>query len=712
MSNTLINRSAPIWKSLNKIARAKFPYKGARNDQLDIITDICYSFAFLNKKHVVYDGPTGSGKSVVAYTVAKVLQDPKVKYSLRARFLTATINLQDQYKRDFTDMAILKSKDRYECPLKCGPYSSPECLAQCDNSIDCQPDLYFGRMEINGDFMKKHKIDPSAGSYFSQMGAYYIKNLKSNKDKDKCPYLVDREKYLAMASMGCTNYHFFCLSGDLQKSGAPLKGYKYERDGESGLMHLLDPSSYILGKDLYPEEEDKSGVAPTYADLIVLDECHKVEEILLNLGVLKFDPSLFKETVDNTIESYNELKKLAGSINPDLFSAFDSAMNMYSGKMLKSIEKVSKTLVSESVNKLKVIPEFEVYQYTSAAAKKIRYINNSLKLSALSRREFYDGKEQSPREFIGSFAIELRKSKLDTKQKAQLKELSSNISKLTQIATSQMSYLDILSAVKLNSVYYLKMVGTTQEIRFCDASAIANPLLFSKGSRFLHMTGSICGYNYYINKLGIYFNDAILIKSKNAIPEKNRELNILQELRLKANDINDETTRCARLIDKIVNDEKIIGNKERAFIFTPSFELAKSIKELSSFNKFIELPKTAKEAYDLLVEAMQNKKPLIVISPSIVEGVDFKDDICRYQIIPKIPFLYMGDDIVKIKQDSDPSYYGRTTLCKLVQVTGRSIRSANDYAKTFILDKRFKWFVGMNRNYAPDWWLKAIRYAK
>ena len=53
-------------------------------------------------------------------------------------------------------------------------------------------------------------------------------------------------------------------------------------------------------------------------------------------------------------------------------------------------------------------------------------------------------------------------------------------------------------------------------------------------------------------------------------------------------------------------------------------------------------------------------------------------------------------------------YYWQTAL-RLVQAYGRSIRSKEDWAKTYVLDSAFSPFAKKNRNLFPDWFKQSIR---
>jgi ATP-dependent DNA helicase DinG len=53
-------------------------------------------------------------------------------------------------------------------------------------------------------------------------------------------------------------------------------------------------------------------------------------------------------------------------------------------------------------------------------------------------------------------------------------------------------------------------------------------------------------------------------------------------------------------------------------------------------------------------------------------------------------------------------YYWQTAL-KLIQAYGRSVRSKDDWAKTYILDSAFGYFVKKNKDILPSWFIQAIR---
>ncbi len=93
--------------------------------------------------------------------------------------------------------------------------------------------------------------------------------------------------------------------------------------------------------------------------------------------------------------------------------------------------------------------------------------------------------------------------------------------------------------------------------------------------------------------------------------------------------------------------------------------------------------------------------PSILASPSFWYGIDLKGDLSRFQIILKAPYLSMADHRTKVKAGRDPVWYSYAALVKLLQGMGRSVRSADDYAETHVLDEGARVLVNKMRRYVP-----------
>jgi Rad3-related DNA helicase len=88
----------------------------------------------------------------------------------------------------------------------------------------------------------------------------------------------------------------------------------------------------------------------------------------------------------------------------------------------------------------------------------------------------------------------------------------------------------------------------------------------------------------------------------------------------------------------------------------------------------------------LLEEHKSNEEATILVSPSLDTGISLDDELGRFQIIIKSPYLPLGSKRIKKMFEKNPKHYTMKMLDKLIQMSGRCTRSKNDYSVTYILD--------------------------
>jgi Rad3-related DNA helicase len=94
-------------------------------------------------------------------------------------------------------------------------------------------------------------------------------------------------------------------------------------------------------------------------------------------------------------------------------------------------------------------------------------------------------------------------------------------------------------------------------------------------------------------------------------------------------------------------------------------------------------------------------------------GIDLPDDLCRVQVVAKIPYPNIKDRRINARMRSKGGsvWYRMQTIRSLVQMTGRGVRSETDRAVTYILDQQFGinlWRQG--RFLFPSWWSEALNF--
>ncbi len=76
----------------------------------------------------------------------------------------------------------------------------------------------------------------------------------------------------------------------------------------------------------------------------------------------------------------------------------------------------------------------------------------------------------------------------------------------------------------------------------------------------------------------------------------------------------------------------------------------------------------------------------VLLSVNMGEGVDLKDDLARFQIVVKCPFLPMGDPWVSLHKERSGKWYRNNATIELMQMAGRVVRSKEDFGSTYIID--------------------------
>ena len=102
----------------------------------------------------------------------------------------------------------------------------------------------------------------------------------------------------------------------------------------------------------------------------------------------------------------------------------------------------------------------------------------------------------------------------------------------------------------------------------------------------------------------------------------------------------------------------------------------------------------------------------VLLAPGLERGVDLPGDLCRAQIILKVPYLNLGDKQVSErlwKTPDGPVWYNQHVATTILQMVGRGVRSVDDWCVAYVLDSTFvKWYREWG-HLLPGWFRKAIR---
>lgn len=251
-----------------------------------------------------------------------------------------------------------------------------------------------------------------------------------------------------------------------------------------------------------------------------------------------------------------------------------------------------------------------------------------------------------------------------------------------------------------------KQVATSVEFIPENLSGTANKLLFSFGKKVLLMSGTVYDKDQFCRNAGISTADAHFIRIPSSFPVPNRPIYCKPQYQTDTSHQNweDNFEEMIGIIRKVMGIFKDV----KGLIHAPSYRAADEITRALADPRVVTHDKTN------LVTALDSfyraEGPQVFVSPVCQQGVDFKGDRARFQIITRVPYLNTGDEFVSHKVQNDFSWYNYQALVVFGQQVGRVNRSEDDFGATFLLDSRFNRFLAKNSRKLPKWLLDAVIY--
>jgi Rad3-related DNA helicase len=228
--------------------------------------------------------------------------------------------------------------------------------------------------------------------------------------------------------------------------------------------------------------------------------------------------------------------------------------------------------------------------------------------------------------------------------------------------------------------------------------------VFAKASKTLIMSATILNHKTFCRSVGLNPDEVKYIQIQSDFPIRPLDIAYLNYSNLQSGDV---ISRIAKAVDNLM----FVHKSDKGIIHTSSYEQLRFIKENISQENARRLLVTDPEIQrdEVLFQHMSTPKPTVLISPSLHTGLDLRDNLSRFQIITKVPFPNKSDRWINAKRKEDEEWYYWQTALKLIQAYGRSVRSEEDWAKTYVLDSAFGYFVKKNQDILPRWFINAIK---
>jgi Rad3-related DNA helicase len=241
------------------------------------------------------------------------------------------------------------------------------------------------------------------------------------------------------------------------------------------------------------------------------------------------------------------------------------------------------------------------------------------------------------------------------------------------------------------------------------AQRFAHRLLFKYTHRVLMMSATVLDVNVMCRSLGIDRSHVAAYRVKNRFPKENRPIHIKAVAKMTGG--KQRMGEWGPLLVEAVNEIVKKHKGEKGIIHTHNFAIMDYlIRRCSSDvkSRFLDQRKFDGNKKAMLAKHSEGRDS-ILIAPAMHEGIDLIDDLSRFQVICKVPYPNCFDDEQLARRvEVDRRYYTWLTALKLVQSYGRSVRSMDDHAVTYILDESIYKFMDDAGGMLPGWFLEAI----
>ena len=276
----------------------------------------------------------------------------------------------------------------------------------------------------------------------------------------------------------------------------------------------------------------------------------------------------------------------------------------------------------------------------------------------------------------------------------QYETLDKHICKVNRFITSYSPENWIVNIIK--PIEGNKRGGRKFEFKPIDVSRFAHDMLFKFGSRTLMMSATIINKDVFCKTIGLDPNDVAFLSLPSPFPIANKPVHYLPVGSMSLKNIKETLPILAETVKMLLGQHP----NEKGVIHCVNYKIAQYLLENVKSPRL--LAHNSENRDITLKSHTTGTSASVLLSPSMMEGVDLADDASRFQILCKIPFPYLGDEVIKKRMENNKAWYAYQTVKTIVQAMGRSVRNENDYATSYILDTDWERFYKNNSSMFPS----------
>jgi ATP-dependent DNA helicase DinG len=241
------------------------------------------------------------------------------------------------------------------------------------------------------------------------------------------------------------------------------------------------------------------------------------------------------------------------------------------------------------------------------------------------------------------------------------------------------------------------------EFKPVDVSKFSEDNLFRFGGRVLLLSATVIDKHIFCKSIGLDPDQVAFMSIPSPFPAENRPIHYLPIGSMSMNQIDKTLPIMSEAVKMLLEQH----SDEKGMIHCVNFKIAQYL--INNVRSSRLLTHNSENRDQVLRQHLQSTEPTVLLSPSMMEGIDLSGDASRFQILCKIPFPFLGDQVIRKRMEVNRSWYTYQTIKSIVQAMGRSVRNESDYAVSYILDADWERFFESNKHMFPDEFKTAIK---
>lgn len=272
-----------------------------------------------------------------------------------------------------------------------------------------------------------------------------------------------------------------------------------------------------------------------------------------------------------------------------------------------------------------------------------------------------------------------------------------------------MNIIDDYEHNKEKWVWNINGIGKTKHIIFQPVTVgrFMDNLLWSRGDKKLLMSGTILVPNMFLEEVGLNTKKYKVISVPSSFHYHYNPV-LYYPVGKMSKDFKEFTLpKIASKIEEIIEKH----GEDKGIIHCNSYDIASYLYENIHKYKYRLILQNRDGREDSLKEFMASKNK-IFISINMIEGLDLKNDLARYQILAKVPYPFIGDKRVyeRLYERQEEDWFNLQAVEAICQSFGRAVRTDTDWATFYILDESFTSLWNRYKDYFTQEFINSYKY--